>query len=102
MLASASWFETVATITTVTATCVTAPDGYHAHEYRLGDPAWSRLLVTVHLHVWMDEHLAAFPHVRAVGVESGRELVAYVDTLADAAPHLGIPVEGLPAVTCNA
>lgn len=99
---TASWFETLGTATGVTTRCVTESDGYHAHEYRLGDPFWSRLLVTEHLHAWMDEHLATFPHVRAVSVENGHGLVAYLDTPADAAPHLGIPAADLPAVTCNA
>lgn len=46
---------------TTTAVCVTAPDGYHAHEHTTGD-----VLIEVHLHAWMEEHLTAWPDARPV------------------------------------
>lgn len=49
-----SWYEGLCGCSCITAVCRTADDGFHQHEMRIGDDAWSRIVVTEHRHTWLD------------------------------------------------
>ncbi|MGK5677629.1 hypothetical protein [Actinoplanes sp. URMC 104] len=52
-----SWLAGIGTCTCVHALCRAEDDGFHEHEIRVGDDAWSRIVVQEQLHAWMaDSH----------------------------------------------
>jgi hypothetical protein len=96
---TASWYELIGVCGCVHTRCVTADDGYHLHEVRVGDDAWSRTVVTEHLHTWME---AAAP----IDVQRGKNDLSHVDgTLADAWRQVtadeGMTVDLPAAVPCR-
>lgn len=71
-----AWNQLAAVCSCVTVICVTEPDGFHQHEIRFGDDAYSRAILVEHLHVWMDGTTAFTFH-------RGKRETYDVPTLAD-------------------
>lgn len=98
---TASWYQLIGVCTCIHTRCVVEEHGYHLHQIRFGDDAWSKAVITDDLHSWMP------PGTTYVQIEKGKndyrggEDITLADAWREFATEYGADPAAVPDFPCR-